>query len=94
MRYLPYDGDTKQLYPTAEWCSVVGNWIDDKGLSFNFPNEIACKGGRLEINDPKQRTMALFALNYAKQRREQLKNSLLIQISNLDRAIKQLQTAE
>ncbi len=39
----------------------------------------------------KQKSMALFALNYAKQRREQTRNALQIQIANLDRAIKRLE---
>ncbi len=37
------------------------------------------------------KSMALFALNYAKQRREQTRNALQIQIANLDRAIKRLE---
>lgn len=91
MRYTNYDAEEKQLYPMAEWRSVVGYWIEDDGTLFNFPDAIANSGGHLEPDNPKQKSMALFALNYAKQRREQTRNALQIQIANLDRAIKRLE---
>lgn len=91
MKHINYDGDEKHLYPMAEWRSIVGYWVDDEGALYNFPNAIANSGGHLEPDDPKQKSMALYALNYAKQRREQTRNALQIEIANLDRAIKRLE---
>ena len=90
MRFFDNNGDQKQLSPTNEWRSVAGYWVDDEGELFNFPDAIATNGGVLEIDNPKHKSLALFALNYAKQRREQMQNTLQLEIAQLDKVIASL----
>ncbi|MBE7004165.1 MAG: hypothetical protein E7425_07770 [Ruminococcaceae bacterium] len=90
MLYIDKNGDTKSVSPTEEWRSVVGYWVDEDGQLFNFAEAIAARGGELMFENPKQKALALFALNYAKQRREQMKNALTVEIAQLERAIENL----
>lgn len=87
MIFVDTNGNVKSLSPTAEWRSVAGFWVDDQGEFFNFPDAIATKGGCLDMDTPKHKSLALFALNYAKQRREQMLNSLQVEIAQLDKVI-------
>ena len=87
MTFTDMHGDTKNLSPTEEWRSVVGYWIDEDGQAFNFPDAIASSGGALIFDNPKQKALALFALNYAKQRREQILNATQVEIEQLNKVI-------
>lgn len=84
-----YKHDTA-LKPAEEWQSAVGIWEDKNGELFSFPDAIARGSGTLTIDNPKQKALALFALNYAKQRREQTLRTAAAEIERLDAAIAQL----
>ena len=90
MIFVDSNGCEKSLYPTEEWRSVAGYWVDDNGNLFNFPDSIATKGGLIKIDLAKHKALALFALNYAKQRREQRLNALQVEIERLEKAIASL----
>ena len=87
MLYIDKNGNSKSLSPTEEWRSVVGYWVDQDGQLFNFVDAVAEKGGELMFDNQKHKALALFALNYAKQRREQMRNTLHLEVTQLDRAI-------
>lgn len=87
MTFFDASGRIWQLSPTEEWRSVVGYWVDQDGQLFCFPDAIASNGGTLTFDNPKHKVLAMFALNYAKQRREQLLNATQVEIEQLNKVI-------
>lgn len=85
--YIKADGTTAELTQCSDPKYAVGYCKGKDGKCINYPEEIAQHGGTFASSDAKERKIALYALTYAKRRRERNILALQEEISNLNKAI-------